>query len=418
MRYYLGPYVWRKDAGTDCYCLPDGATAATDLRPLSEQSRPNVPSEKAFVASESPLGSAYHELGVGDCRELRVGKRERDLWESVLGYRPSGDTLADFLYDHLTTGSDPEGQDRCASLMPNSRRRLEVRLQGHGVVKSEMFAPGDHPHWNKVRECLHRQYRGHYEQSAKATGKGRDHYRRVVDYWCQQYGLPRAQWQVFVPTDMVRTSQPPVKHETSYSDDFDRADSTTLGGSWTEQYGEWLIASNAIETASPIVIASARYDADLSSSNSQASAVIAAIADGGWLGPTVRHSATDKTFYDVFLYRFGATWQFYLRKTLSGTETTLAGGVSVSPTLPSAITVRADGDTITGLLGESSLAEVTDSASKIASGLRCGLAAYSVAGSRANSWQASDIAPSVGIRYTQLESTHRGMFRGVYTGGM
>ena len=66
----------------------------------------------------------------------------------------------------------------------------------------------------------------------------------------------------------------PLDPHTTYSDTFNRADSSNMGASWTEVVGDMEIKSNAASIVSVNVNAVSRYESDLSSANHYSSVTI------------------------------------------------------------------------------------------------------------------------------------------------
>lgn len=100
-----------------CWCPPDGVRALIDLSPPGQESDPEV--NFAIMLSDKPLDSnvVHFDLGTGDVRELSLSTAGRAAWLKVTGVDPGDGTVADAITRHLTTFSDPFGQDVARPLM-------------------------------------------------------------------------------------------------------------------------------------------------------------------------------------------------------------------------------------------------------------------------------------------------------------
>jgi len=158
-RYIIGPYLWRDDPLGGGYVLPDGAIGSLDVGSVAEMGVIGghrrcglfwLPADAAFDAG------VYSDLGRGDCRDLKSDAAMVSAWESLSGYSPSGETLVDLAWDHMTAGSDPDGLDGPYPLRPLRTGFLRLVFAGHSEVKRERFEWGKHPHWAKVRDSYKR----------------------------------------------------------------------------------------------------------------------------------------------------------------------------------------------------------------------------------------------------------------------
>lgn len=141
----------------------------------------------------------------------------------------------------------------------------------------------------------------------------------------------------------------------SFTDDFNRADSTNLGADWKEIVGNWEISTNNLRegqggTAERYV----RCQSVLDTTDHYAEAVVAAHGVGDFAtGVCVRcndmggsDSAATSTFY---LFRYAEAlgrWELYKR--VSGTLTLLASFVDTVPVAPWTIRLQAVGSNIVG----------------------------------------------------------------------
>jgi hypothetical protein len=119
----LVPYRWKTDDGMPHWALPDNVTSAIDLRPTATHVHLTALGYAvAVVDGELPEGAI--ELGAGNAT------RDRDAWERALFFRPSGDTVEEMVWSHLTDGADDDGEAACRPLRCHRPDRLELHLGG------------------------------------------------------------------------------------------------------------------------------------------------------------------------------------------------------------------------------------------------------------------------------------------------
>lgn len=232
MKYILSPWIWDTSGLEPAWVAPVGTVGAIDLRSIADCSLAGAPGSRPFgffaVGNGFVVGSESILLGVGDLREISANGRVQSAWRSATGYRPQGDKLSDLLFDQLTNGSSLEHDETVMPLMPSQKGVLAVSLRGHQIVKSERFAYGSHAHTSKVREMVRRAFEREHDSVVK--GRAPDgHQQRVLDYELEKYRIPKSQWQEFVPTSLRREISGPLPHQTSYADDFNRANEDPLG---------------------------------------------------------------------------------------------------------------------------------------------------------------------------------------------
>ena len=119
----LVPYRWKTDDGMPHWALPDNVTSAIDLRPTAMHVHLTALGYAvAVVDGELPEGAI--ELETGNVT------RDRDAWERALFFRPSGDTVEEMVWSHLTDGADDAGEAACRPLRCHKPDRLELHLGG------------------------------------------------------------------------------------------------------------------------------------------------------------------------------------------------------------------------------------------------------------------------------------------------
>lgn len=404
--YGIGPWVW--NAAEACWEPPAGAVCALDLRSLPDASVQTLGDRPhGFFAAPVALGGDYAALGVGDCRELASSGAMRDAWDSLLGYRPSGATLLDLLWDHLTNGADPEGQDRCKPLIPTLDGHLDLYLAGHSLVRREAFTRA-HPHWNQVAAVHQADFARmvpEYDTLAgrergEAAQRLRDVPAKVLGGLCQQYRIGfdnPGEWRLLLPPSL-RSTLAPKKPETTITDDFNRANSATLGSSaegwsWSEQGGgNWDIDTNAAEPQAADSVA--RADADLSSADHAVQASVTAQVATSNPGVLARFSASvGNTYYMWRDSNDGNVLQLFKRVT--GTFTQIGLNVSETPSPTFTLRLTVSGSSLDGLLDGVSKRTATDTS--ITANVRTGLR-DNVLGTKVDNFLAEDLAATVVAR--------------------
>jgi len=151
-----------------------------------------------------------------------------------------------------------------------------------------------------------------------------------------------------------------------FSDNFNRADSTDLGASWTERIGDWAINGNRVwlsaDAASDGVVHTAAY----STSDYTVAAIVNFLNTAGIsariAGRRVNYGASDSNYYFVQLRR--DLQEIHLYKRVSGSFTQLGSTVSVTVNVGTDYVVKLhmQGTTIKAFLDEVEKISVTDSA--------------------------------------------------------
>ena len=195
------------------------------------------------------------------------------------------------------------------------------------------------------------------------------HYKRVLDAWSERLGLPP---EMFVPPDLIFEGTLP--HGTTITEDFNTADSDTLGPdlTWTEIEGDLDVSGNEAATTDLDTDNVARADTDLGDDDHYAQAKCGGASSGGVrkLGPMIRKDSSGTlTYYSGIIDVTASRWR--VRKEITGTETIIASKLNG---------ISNDGRTIKVEITGSSLELFNDGTSKItttdtaiSSGLRCGI---------------------------------------------
>lgn len=420
MRYYLGPWQWIADGNTPHFAPPVGAIGAIDLGSVPEMSTGGAQRKGCLCWTNGTLlSSEYDLLGVGDIREIHRTAKLTATIRKASGATPKGDRLNEMILDCFVDGSDPDGATGPKPIVPGSDGWMDLWMAGHGRVKGERFEWGRSSHTAKIKRQLRAEFSQLMDDAEAGRSKDREHHRRCLDALCEKYGV--SEWREFVPTARQKDVPGRLKHETTITESFNKADSSTLGPdlSWTELTGDMAVVLNACELVTNFTppSTSARADADLSSADNYAQCVAvnaASLSTTSAVGPITRKdSSSTLTWYQADWLKV-ATPAYRTVKVVSGTGTVIGSNTNGSAANGTTIKVHCNGSTITRYVDWASQNATTDTS--ISSGLRSGLIIFSNAGTkpRLDSFEASDLVAS-GLLYTQLERGTRGITRGVYT---
>lgn len=379
-RYVLTPWVWDTAGPFSFWRLPTSSVGGVDLRPLPAQAiAGGSPQGFAFAATMQPVAGIQiaHSLNF-TAEQATTGMR--DAWEAEMGYRPTGGpNVVDLLWDQLTDGSDPTGENGPKPLMPGVDNVLRLYVGGHSLVKSERFRWGVHPHTNRVRDLLRRQFAEQWERT-----NGHDHCRRCLDFTCEKYRV--SDWKEFVPANLHVHVPGRLRHETTITESFPGT-SATLGGdlTWAELTDAFANASGeATHTGGQVHFA--RAESDLSSDDHRAQLVQTGTISGERaFGPGVRFNASIQSGY--YCYYYGSSGILRLEKWVSGIQTNLADE-SVSPSAPVTWKISIDGSTLKSFMDGVEKDSVTDTA--LTGDLRTGLIGYGE--TTGDSFEAADLA--------------------------
>lgn len=420
---YLGPYRWVSDPAEPHWARPAACVGAVDLRGATAQAQADgAPGIGVFVTRRK-LGADYTLLGNDEPDEIKTTGKLRDAWESVAGFRPQGDTVDRMLLDHLTRGSDPDGEAGPRTLMPRRQGRAHwFNLHLGRKVRAIPFAWGeDAEATERVRAMLRREFRRLMRDAGDGRLKDRRHHRRVLDFWCEQYGLKGARdWEDLVPADLRADVPGRLPHETIIDDTFNRADAVGLGTAsggfgWSNQgAGSWNTASNTAEAQGSDSVV--RADSDLSSADHYAQFQVTQeklTNPAGSAGPLTRYSASAQTYY--MGRRRADTNNAEIFKRVAGTLTSLAAA-AWSATAPYTVQTESVGSDHT-VYGEA-VSRVTVTDTSIAGGTRTGMRDNASGGTktRVDNYEASDVSAD-GISFITLSWNARGVAQGVFAKG-
>ena len=388
MLYYLHPWQWHSGSEDrqECWYLPNNS-GSIDLRGLIDCGKAGTAGDNpyAFVASEVPLIGGVL-LGSGDLREFKPDGRVKNAWRSMLGRIPVGETLVEWIDDQLHgVNSDPTSMGATPTGTPTTQRNHDIYLQT--LVSRKRFSWGDannNIRVNRLRDVLRRQFEMRWESAT--NDNERNHALKCLDFECQKYNRRgQDEWKELVHPRLLAHVKGPVPHETTITDDFNRADANPIStGSfaWTDVGGgDWEIVSNvARQSTSGVTLRASRAESDLSSADHYAQCDLVnsnqGTARGG--GPCARFASAAETYYIAALQGDG---DMRLAKMVTGTRTDLGTSDTQAFTVPETVRVEINGTTLKRYFDGSEVESITDSA--ISSNTRTGIAAGSAGGSTA-----------------------------------
>lgn len=417
MRYYLGPWRWVERGATSHFAPPPFAHGAIDFGTLAEMSKPGSDRPGCLLVTDAVLPSEYTLLGEGMASEIKIDGRVKSIFSRELNHAAEGDSLADLIRDTLQNG-EVDGGTKWKPLMPDARGWMDVHLGG--CIQSERFEwgkPGSRGgnHTPRMQAMLRAEFRQHFD-NAKAGRMRSEHHRRILDWWCEKYGLNGPDdWRQLVPQDLQAHVPGRLKHETTITDDFTRADGDTIGNllSWSEVTGDLDTVSNAVQSGVDGSVGAARAESDLSSEDHYSQINVTALGNNvsAW-APLTRFAAAATTFYSGETYR--TENNSYLLKTVANVRTLLAGPQAVTPAAPQAWKLTSNGSS--QALSQAGTDRVTVTDTSITGNVRCGIWLFYNGGtsSTIDDFEAADLGGGGGILFTQLERSTRGLVRGVY----
>lgn len=418
--WYTGPWRWDDSDASMPHWAPPAGCSGLDLRSLPEQSQQGgTPGLGLFWGPVKPaaVGSDYTFLGSGSWHDIKSTGKMRDAIRLPGRRRWRGDApdLVGLVFQIMTDGSDPAGDDGPKPLMPNRHGQLSLAC---GQKYRQRFRWGRHPHTNRVQALLQGDFDRQMDDAAAGRMKDREHHRRILDASREKFArMGLADWRDLVPANRRRDVPGPLQHETTITDDFNRSDESLDAGPWTEVTGNLSVISNRLGLAAATSNSDARHTSSLSSADHYAQ--VDFVTSSGittFVAGAARFAGSARTYYAGLAPTDASAGTMGIWKVVSGSFTRLT-----SPTHESGVgkvnRTEADGSSISQSLDASEVSSLTDTA--ITGNVQTGVLMRAAATSeRGDNFEASDLAAGGGIVYTQLERDVRGMNRGIWTGGI
>lgn len=402
MQIATGAYVLgsRSPGGVPAWRLPAGATHSLDLRSLPEQAQTVVASASAlFVFPDGVSLPPGYDLIATDPQETLSGASIARLRAMMQAGPLARTRLHEVLYELLTEHADPTGARWCPPLMPTTQRRIGLWL-GHQRAIDRPFSVGG-PEWPLIQQVLQQQYRqARLDALAGRVRDGRgeivtDFHQQRLSVWIEKFRLDPSQFTLFVPDDLPKTELP-RPHRTTHSDNFNGADSGTLGIqlTWTEGLGAWNNNTNSAQTGLTTTDYTARAEHDLSSDDqaSQNTLVSNGGDDASQAAALCRYHASAETHYSGWSGSVGTNTHYWIYKFVTGTPTELFTDSDAGDP-PASFTIKL---TVNGSDLEvwiDGVSQLTGSDSSITGHTRGGIGAYEPAGQvRLDDFSVTDLA--------------------------
>lgn len=296
MNYYLARWEWADTGGFMAWMPPlaDQFIASLDFRSLPQQALfGGIPEGWGFFAYPSAVSIAGSiDLG-NDIRGIQNPARRTALKTNlVLLSDITATNLLDILWELYTVHAEPTGLVRWKPLMPDAANNLELVLNGHSVVKSEKLIPEESPEWNQVQAVYQNDYRKIRQEGIEGL-HDKDLHRRFLMALVEKHKIEPNK---FIPLDLP--IEEPLPHQTVITENFNTADSSTLGPNltWTELEGDMEVFSNQCRYASALTTGhiTSRADVDLVSSH-QYSQIVQANALNGHNSAQGCHARKDSS---------------------------------------------------------------------------------------------------------------------------
>lgn len=393
MTWYVGP--WKKDdEGT--WVGPDSMSQAIDLRTLDQQTDAGM----GLFECTGDVDRDYRE--VADNLDDTLSPRASRL-VLVKRQRPRGNTLRQQVLSLVTSDSDPEGITGLKPVQLTSRNFGEAKFLGSKMKVRGRKTVSMQKHYERLLRLAEKDV-------VKTLDSDEQLGRKQLGYELRKLGMSidGDDWKEIIkdPQKRQRVGRP-AKPETSLSDDFNRSDETPISSPWVQVYGtgQWDLKNNGVlktaSSASNIV-----YNSALSGSDQD---VQVDQIDDKNAGPAARCESTSVATYYFGYLLFTSAIRIY--KVVTGSLTSLASSTASSRNGTWLLTV----DGSSQELFRNTVSIVSASDTGISSGLYAGIGGFSLAIVPMNDdWSAEDIGGGGGISYTQLETSTRGVERGIF----
>lgn len=379
--YALYPFPW--NAVARCHEPPAGSACVLDFRPLTEQAKASQSSGFGLFAWSSGAPGDAVSLGTGYAPELVIDTAARNELRIKLGLsaNPSGATLADAIADVLGSLADPTGASGPKPVMPTSDGTLEIHLDGHSRIWSapldiaELLSANPKGHANKIRDVIRADLDtaeaiGGVSLLQKALGAKLLGLGFTRDEVKQGASGKKSQWDRLLSAAVKAkhgANAKPAEPQTSFSESWPTSGDIRSGGqnqSWAcLDTANWDVYANSVggtvrcQAGGPGYWYNGRCTSAVSSADHWVNAVLV-VQTAYSAGPACRMASGAATCYTFQARQFTGVRR--LAKFVADTETILSSAAYSFPFSGETWRVRANGSTISGLVGGSTLESVTD----------------------------------------------------------
>lgn len=333
---YLAPFTTSlMDADTLCWDAHQRQSLShpiIDLRPISAQE-----AEPGLLAPEGYYFGIYDRQVVipgatyfGDSLTAPLTLQQKNTWKGRVSIEETleGSSVAEIIWNTLTVHAQASGVDRVRPLMPRSDRQLHLQLPG---LQRRRSVTEQAEEWASILVNLQLIY----EQTRDAVLEGNlpsDYHRRVLDKWCEKYGISKARYNIFIRQGLPDEGILP--HQTSFTETWPTDGTTISSGQdqvWTENAGDYVVSSGQLTHNSGGNEADSKCETALSSDDLYSKVDITGVQSTGEhpfiLGRYTFVAAT-QTYYG-FRWNSG-DYEFYKR--VSGSFTKLDNATISEPT--------------------------------------------------------------------------------------
>lgn len=325
MQVALVPYLWQTQSDgvpLEGWHFPVGVDTAIDLRGEGQSAKGATGYAIATTANEVKLPDGAVLLGADDngLDSILATALVRDAIRDKTGYRPSGSTLTDCLWDMLLAGADDKAADRCRPL--RLLKGLDLELHFGGQVKSQKLTRGSR--FTRDQLAFAKADLDRIRDQVQAGNLPADKHRQVLQAMADSLGvdaasLKPAKWSA---------SENAMKPATTITEGFGGG-----FGSWTSIAGTWTTSGGRGHvTGSNATNLWIKHNTALSSADHYAQIAFTDTATTGCnMGITCRRHASAETLYLVFnngLVADGGGGAAYMYKGVAGSFTQLSTTLS------------------------------------------------------------------------------------------
>lgn len=204
-------------------------------------------------------------------------------------------------------------------------------------------------------------------------------------------------------------SMPVIAGGATYTDDFNRTNSTNLGANWKEVYGDGEISSNKLRTVTAANLY-ARYEQNLASTNHYAKVDVVALGGAssapGCLvrcnSPATDDAANSQFYMGRYNHDAGSLrWQVF--KNVLNTFTSLAETAEAAPSVTYTQKLEANGSTLKLYLSTTEKVSITDTA--ITTGTKAGVRTVLRSGVELDNFEAADLSSGITVNLGLVSET-------------
>ncbi len=316
---YISRWKWNTGSADELahWAAPGGdSVGLVDLRSLDQMGKsggtPEGTGAFAYPTARVIPGSVY----LGQDLNLALTAAQRTALKRAWGLSTLDSvTVRDALWDRLTIHTDPTGVTGPKPVRGRLGNPVKLSIGGLGIVREESF---NAIHRQRAINVWMNDYRHTRIRVPPAVRQ-----RRTGRFMLDMFGRMNNQLASLVlPSEFVGDGW--SRPQTTITDDFNRADSDSLGANWTERQGDWDIVSNHLKNITSAGTANvAHHNTALSSADYFVQALVNVDTNTQHRGVCARQadfSTADSDLYAALLTGSGADYDFYKRVSGSWTK--------------------------------------------------------------------------------------------------